>query len=82
MKYFNLPSAMRPVSHSDKLLVPTPPAYKYLFSSSYETLPSEENSAKPVSSETMSMFNHEQMVMSHSGQLGTAELTFTEFVPI
>ena len=51
IKYTNLRSAMRPVSHSDDLSVPTPPVNKDLLSSSDEEMPSREDSAESISLE-------------------------------
>lgn len=50
-KKSNIPSAIRPVPRSDDLLILTDPAHKDCISSSYEKLPSEDNSAKSVSTE-------------------------------
>ena len=47
IKYLNLRSAMKPVSHSDDLPVPTP-VNKDLFSSSDEEMPSREDSAESI----------------------------------
>ena len=46
IKYPNLRSAMRPITHSDNLPVPTPPVNKDLLSSSDEEMPSREDSAE------------------------------------
>ena len=51
IKYPNLRSAMRPVLHSDDLLVPTPPINKDFLSSSDEEMPSTEDSAESISLE-------------------------------
>ena len=51
IKYPNLRSDMRPVSHSDDLPVPTPPVNKDLLSSSDEEMPSREDSAESISLE-------------------------------
>ena len=42
---------MRPIPHSDDLLVPTPPVNKDLLSSSDEEMPLREDSAKSISLE-------------------------------
>ena len=51
IKYPKLRSAMRPVPHSDDLLVVTPPVNKDLLSSSDEEMPSREDSAESISLE-------------------------------
>ena len=51
IKYPNLPSAMRPVHHSDDLPVPKLQANKDLLSSSDENFPSGEDSVKSISFE-------------------------------
>ena len=51
IKYPNLRSAMRPVTHPDDLAVPTPPVNKDLLSSSDEEMPSREDSAESISLE-------------------------------
>ena len=53
IKYADLRSAMRPVPHSDDLLLPTPPVNKYLLSSSDEEMPSREDSAESISLENI-----------------------------
>ena len=50
-KYPNLLSTMRPVPHSDDLLVPTPPVNKDFLSSSDEEMPSREDSTELISLE-------------------------------
>ena len=51
IKYPSLRSAMRPVTHSEDLPVPTPPVNKDLLSSSDEEMPSREDSAESISLE-------------------------------
>ena len=51
IKYPNLQSAMRPVTHSDDLPVPRPPVSKGLLSPSGEEMPSREDSAESISLE-------------------------------
>ena len=48
IKYPNFRSAMRPVPHSDDLLVPTTPVNKNFLSSSDEEMPSREDSAESI----------------------------------
>ena len=51
IKYPNLQSVMKSVPHSNDLPVPTSPVNKDLFSSSYEEMPSREDSAESISLE-------------------------------
>ena len=51
IKYPNLRSAMRPISYSDGLPLPTPPVNKNLLSSSDEEMSSREESAELISLE-------------------------------
>ncbi|KAL7630739.1 UNVERIFIED_CONTAM: hypothetical protein RMT77_002529 [Armadillidium vulgare] len=60
IKYPNLPSAVRPVFHSDDLPVPIPPANKDILPSSDEEMPTGEDSASSISSESnVSVFSGE-----------------------
>ena len=51
IKYPNLRSTLRPVSHSDDLPVPTPPVNKDLLLSPDEEMSSREHSAESISLE-------------------------------
>ena len=63
--------SMRPVAHSDYLLVPTPPVDKDLLSSSDEEMPSREDSADSISLKILSLHIQKQVAMSHTGSRKT-----------